>query len=130
MRTGRAVLLIAVAVVFAVAAGRASGLSGLPGAGYPWAQPGAAVVNAPSVQPPARIPITPAVVSPPVSSYAWGQPGTAAVSVSSAQPPARIPITPAVPKRPVPASGYVWAQPGTATVTVPSTQPPAWIHAG
>jgi hypothetical protein len=98
MRTGRAVLLIALATAFAVAAGGASGSSGLPGAGYPWAQPGAAVVNAPSVQPPAWIPITPAVVNTPLrgSSYVWAQPGTAVVSVPSAQPPAWIPITPAV----------------------------------
>ena len=60
MRTGRAVLLIALAAVCAVAAGRASASSGLPGAGYQWVQPGTAVVNAPFVQPPAWIPITPA----------------------------------------------------------------------
>jgi len=98
MRTGRAVLVIALATALSVAAGKASGANVLPGAGYPWVQPGAAVVESPFVQPPAFVPITATVVvnTPlPGSSYVWAQPGAALVTVPFAQPPAWIPLTPA-----------------------------------
>ncbi|HEX7524725.1 MAG TPA: hypothetical protein VF327_00390 [Gaiellaceae bacterium] len=129
MRIGRAVLLIALAAVFAVAPGTASGSSGLPGAAYPWVQPDAAVAHAPFVQPPAWISIVQTVVNTPLpgSSYVWAQPGAAVVSVPSAQPPASIPGTSAVVNAPLRGSSYVWAQPGAAVVNVPSAQPPVWI---
>lgn len=64
-----------------------------PSPPYLWAQPGAAHLIVPDVQPPAWIPIAAAEASMPAlgSSYAWAQPGTAHVAATDAQPPASIP---------------------------------------
>jgi hypothetical protein len=41
-----------------------------PGSGYQWVQPDCAPVTTPRAQPPAWIPITPALTPPPGSTYA------------------------------------------------------------
>lgn len=82
-----ALLALGLAALVAVAAAAAS----LPGASYPWVQPGTAVPASVSVQPPASVPIAvPSVqfAAPPAGSYPWAQPGTALpAGAPSVQPP-------------------------------------------
>jgi hypothetical protein len=65
----------------------------VPGASYPWAQPGATRAVVVSVQPPAWVPIAaaPVQVALPGSSYPWAQPdATRPAGTPSVQPPAGI----------------------------------------
>jgi len=94
MRSRCAVLLTVLSSGFLVfAAGAPS--STLPGADYPWVQPGTAPTPVALVQPPATIATTVPVLvgSVPGSAYAWAQPGMKAISVPFAQPPASIPTS-------------------------------------
>jgi hypothetical protein len=80
-------LLLALAALVVTAAAAAS----LPGASYPWAQPGTARAVTVSVQPPASVPIavpTAQVLPPPGATYPWAQPGaTRPAGAPSVQPP-------------------------------------------
>jgi len=83
--------LLLTVLVAALALPAAVGASAPPGSSYAWQQPGCAPVSNAFAQPPAWIPIAPAVVVSPGSQYAWVQPGCAPVTTPHAQPPAWIP---------------------------------------
>jgi hypothetical protein len=116
MRIRKVLLVVAPLTATAAVAASAAFASApaLPGASYPWSQPGTAL---PTIcTQPAFVQVgTPAAqVGAPASSYGWSQPWAAPVVSADAQPPAWVGGSPALA---TPGCSYAWSQPGTAPVS-------------
>ena len=88
MRIRRVLLLAGLAATAsAIFAAAAFGSKALPGASYPWTQPGSAAPATCCTQPSFPF-VAPGMTSPAAGSdYMWEQPGTAPVTTPFAQPP-------------------------------------------